>query len=225
MIVKSLECLMEASRNIINTYVTALLSYIFTLAGDEQMRQNLLSNLDQQAKREGVGRYWTLDNNAQPWGFVEVEMSAYVLLALLSGPTLPGFGLNYSAGIVHWLTKKQNAYGGFSSTQDTVVALQALAKYSAATYNPEGSITVTMTSPSGQRNQFTVNRNNRLLYQEKQLQEATGTYKLRTEGKGCVFVQFALHYNIPPLAFKIKSNPGVCNNTKNTAFTRTTTVR
>uniref|UniRef100_A0A9J8AIU7 Alpha-2-macroglobulin-like protein 1 n=1 Tax=Cyprinus carpio carpio TaxID=630221 RepID=A0A9J8AIU7_CYPCA len=229
MVVKSLECLKEASRNITNTYVTALLSYTFALAGDEQMRQNLLSNLDQQAKRQGVGRYWTLDNNAQPWVSVEVEMSAYVLLALLSGPTLPGFGLNYSAGIVHWLSKKQNAYGGFSSTQDTVVALQALAKYSAATYNPEGSITITVTSPSGQRNQFTVNQNNRLLYQEKQLQEATGTYKLRAEGKGCAFVQFALHYNIPPspdsLAFKISANSGVCNNAKNPAFTLITTVR
>uniref|UniRef100_A0A8C2HYT0 Alpha-macroglobulin-like TED domain-containing protein n=1 Tax=Cyprinus carpio TaxID=7962 RepID=A0A8C2HYT0_CYPCA len=197
-----LKCLKKSSHNIANTYATALLSYTFTLAGDEQMRRRFLSNLDQQAKREGVGRYWTLDNNAQPWVSVEVEMSAYVLLALLSGPTLPGFGLNYSAGIVHWLSKKQNAYGGFSSTQDTVVALQALAKYSAATYNPEGSITITVTSPSGQRNQFTVNQNNRLLYQEKQLQEATGTYKLRAEGKGCAFVQVCV-----PLLMHVLRNP------------------
>ncbi|XP_051719987.1 alpha-2-macroglobulin-like protein 1 [Ctenopharyngodon idella] len=229
MVVRSLACLKEASRNITNTYVTALLSYTFTLAGDEQMRQNLLSTLDTQAKREGVARYWTLTNNAQNMGSVEVEMSAYVLLALLSGPSLPGFGLNYSSGIVYWLSKQQNAYGGFSSTQDTVVALQALAKYSAATYNPEGSITVTVTSPSGQKNQFTVNQNNRLLYQEKQLQQTTGTYKLRAEGKGCVFVQFALHYNIPPppdsLAFSVKANTGVCNNTRNAAFTLTTNVQ
>ncbi|XP_067307945.1 alpha-2-macroglobulin-like protein 1 [Pseudorasbora parva] len=230
MVVKSLACLREASRNNTNTYVSALLSYTFTLAGDVQMRQNLLSNLDRQARRQGVGRYWTLaNNNAQPIGSVEVEMSAYVLLALLSGPSLPGFGLNYSAGIVHWLSKQQNAYGGFSSTQDTVVALQALAKYSAATYNPEGSLTVTVTSPSGLKNQFTVNRNNRLLYQEKQLQPTTGTYKLRAEGRGCVFVQFALHYNIPPppnsLAFIVKANTGVCNSTRNGAFTLTTTVR
>uniref|UniRef100_A0A8C1BRN9 Uncharacterized protein n=1 Tax=Cyprinus carpio carpio TaxID=630221 RepID=A0A8C1BRN9_CYPCA len=188
-VAKSLACLKESSHNIDNTYVTALLSYTFTLAGDEEMRQTLLSNLDKQAKREGVGRYWTLANNAQPMGSVEVETSAYVLLALLSGPSLPGFGLNYSAGIVHWLSKQQNANGGFSSTQDTVVALQALAKYSAATYNAEGFISITVTSPSGQRNQFTVNQDNRLLYQEKQLQEATGTYELRAEGKGCVFVQ------------------------------------
>uniref|UniRef100_A0A8C1N5T4 Uncharacterized protein n=1 Tax=Cyprinus carpio TaxID=7962 RepID=A0A8C1N5T4_CYPCA len=206
-VAKSLACLKESSHNIDNTYVTALLSYTFTLAGDEEMRQTLLSNLDKQAKREGVGRYWTLANNAQPMGSVEVETSAYVLLALLSGPSLPGFGLNYSAGIVHWLSKQQNANGGFSSTQDTVVALQALAKYSAATYNAEGFISITVTSPSGQRNQFTVNQDNRLLYQEKQLQEATGTYELRAEGKGCVFVQVcALHYKCYKiLIFQINS--------------------
>lgn len=53
MVERSLACLKEALHNITNTYVTALLSYTFTLAGDEQMRQNLLSNLDTQAKREG----------------------------------------------------------------------------------------------------------------------------------------------------------------------------
>ncbi len=54
MVAKSLACLKESSRNIDNTYVTALLSYTFTLAGDEAMRQNLLSDLDKQAKREGT---------------------------------------------------------------------------------------------------------------------------------------------------------------------------
>lgn len=54
MVSKSLVCLKEASRNITNTYVNALLSYTFTLAGDAEMRQNLLSNLDNQARREGT---------------------------------------------------------------------------------------------------------------------------------------------------------------------------
>lgn len=44
-------------------------------------------------------------------------MTSYVLLALLSGPAMPGFGLDYSSGIVRWLTQQQNPYGGFSSTQ------------------------------------------------------------------------------------------------------------
>ncbi len=54
MVAKSLVCLKESSRNIENTYVTALLSYTFTLAGDEEMRRNLLTNLDNQARREGT---------------------------------------------------------------------------------------------------------------------------------------------------------------------------
>ncbi|XP_051965892.1 alpha-2-macroglobulin-like protein 1 [Xyrauchen texanus] len=230
MVEKSLVCLKEASGNLNNTYFTALLSYTFTLAGDAQMRQRLLTNLDQRAKKEGILQYWTNANSAQQPGSLEVEMSAYVLLALLSGPTLPRFGLGYSASIVGWLVKQQNAYGGFSSTQDTVVALQALAMYSAATYSSEGDITVTVTSPTNENYQFTVNQQNRLLYQEKELQPPTGKFKLKAKGKGCVFVQFALHYNIPPppdtSAFGIKTNVfGVCNNTKNTALTLNITVR
>ena len=44
-------------------------------------------------------------------------MTSYVLLALLSGPALPNFGLDYSSSIVRWLVQQQNPYGGFSSTQ------------------------------------------------------------------------------------------------------------
>jgi len=54
MVVRSLACLKEASRNITNTYVTALLSYTFTLAEGVEMRQNLISSLDRQARREGT---------------------------------------------------------------------------------------------------------------------------------------------------------------------------
>ncbi|XP_040293173.1 alpha-2-macroglobulin-like [Bufo bufo] len=44
----------------------------------------------------------------------EVKMTSYVLLAYLSGP-VPDIGK--AAQIVNWLSKQQNPYGGFSSTQ------------------------------------------------------------------------------------------------------------
>lgn len=43
-------------------------------------------------------------------------MNAYVLLALLSEPK-PDLGK--ATEIVNWLSKQQNPYGGFSSTQVT----------------------------------------------------------------------------------------------------------
>ena len=48
---------------------------------------------------------------------IAVEMTSYVLLALLSGPVMDGFGLDYASTIVRWLVRQQDYNGGFSSTQ------------------------------------------------------------------------------------------------------------
>uniref|UniRef100_A0A3P9KCH7 Alpha-2-macroglobulin-like protein 1 n=1 Tax=Oryzias latipes TaxID=8090 RepID=A0A3P9KCH7_ORYLA len=195
-----LKCLRTAvSGKITNLYTVALLSYTFTLAGDQDMRSKLVTLLDQ---KDGAPEK-RLDS-------VEVEMTSYVLLALLSGPSLPGFGLDYAAGIVYWLAQQQNPFGGFSSTQDTVVALQALAKYATATFSLEGSTTVTVTSVGGLNKYFTVNKDNRLLYQEEKLTEIPGEYTIKAEGQSCVLPQISLFYNIPPpsdfSAFQISTN-------------------
>ncbi|MCI4381320.1 hypothetical protein PGIGA_G00250130 [Pangasianodon gigas] len=195
---KSLECLRNAYSQVDSTYASALLFYTFTLAGDQGMRNTLISALNAKAIISGGGRHWSRVNDGSVTDSLEVEMTSYVLLALMSGPQLSGFELGYSSSIVHWLSQQQNAFGGFASTQDTVVALQALAKYSLATYSPAGAVTVTITSPSGLINTFTITQSNRLLYQERQLKEVTGDYNIKAEGKGCVYVQFTLRYNIPP---------------------------
>uniref|UniRef100_A0A3B4WAY8 Alpha-2-macroglobulin-like n=1 Tax=Seriola lalandi dorsalis TaxID=1841481 RepID=A0A3B4WAY8_SERLL len=175
-----LRCLKEAvAGQLDNLYTTALLSYTFSLAGDEEMRSKLITLLHRKstvASRKG------LDS-------LEVEITSYVLLALLSGPAMPEFGLDYSSGIVRWLAQQQNPYGGFSSTQDTVVALQALAKYGAATYSVEGSTTVTVTSLGGLNKEFTVDQSNRLLYQEEKLSEVPGEYTIQAQGQSCVLAQ------------------------------------
>ncbi|XP_060786981.1 alpha-2-macroglobulin-like [Neoarius graeffei] len=193
-----LKCLMNASAQVNSTYTKALLFYTFTLAGAHGMSTTLMSELDEVAITSGGGRHWSSVNDGIKMDSLEVEMTSYVLLALLSGPQMPGFDLSYSASIVHWLSRQQITFGGFVSTQDTVVALQALAKYSTATYRPEGLITVSVTSPSGLITSFAVTQSNRLLYQESQLKEVPGDYKIKAEGKGCVYVQFTLSYNIPP---------------------------
>uniref|UniRef100_A0A673Z9L2 Alpha-2-macroglobulin-like n=1 Tax=Salmo trutta TaxID=8032 RepID=A0A673Z9L2_SALTR len=221
MVEKSLVCLKAAvSDQLDNTYTMALLSYTFTLAQNQDMRAKLITHLDKIAATSGGNRHWErAEASGSKTDSLEVEMTSYVLLALLSGPTMPGFGLDYSTGIVRWLAQQQNPYGGFASTQDTVVALQALAKYGAATFSPEGASTVSVSSAGGLKMEFTVNQNNRLLYQEKQLGEVPGDYNIKAQGKSCVFVQIAMHYNIPPppdfSAFNISTQTlGKCNGTK-----------
>ncbi|KAI4886734.1 hypothetical protein NFI96_022087, partial [Prochilodus magdalenae] len=143
MVVNSLAFLRNAFTELNSTYATALLSYAFSLAGDQDMRSKSLAVLDKQVVLEAGGRHWKRE-------------------------------------------------------MDTVVALQALAKYSAATYSPAGTFAVTMTAPSGQKTSFTINQSNRLLVQESSLQTVPADYKVRAEGQGCVLVQFTVRYNIPP---------------------------
>ena len=50
----------------------------------------------------------------------EVEMTAYVILALLSGGKS---GVADTQLNVQWLTKQRNPYGGFSSTQVMIFGL------------------------------------------------------------------------------------------------------
>ncbi|CAB1347770.1 unnamed protein product [Coregonus sp. 'balchen'] len=221
MVEKSLACLKAAvSDQLENTYTTALLSYAFTLAQNQDMRAKLITHLDKISATSGGNRHWgRAEASGTKTDSLEVEMTSYVLLALLSGPSMPGFGLDYSTGIVRWLAQQQNPYGGFASTQDTVVALQALAKYATATFSPEGASSVSVSSAGGLKMEFTVNQNNRLLYQEEQLKEVPGDYNIKAQGKSCVFVQIAMHYNIPPppdfSAFNISTQTlGKCDGTK-----------
>lgn len=60
--------------------------------------------------------------STSPWSqplSLNVELTAYVLLALLSKPNVTRSDLSTASGIVAWLTRQQNAYGGFASTQVT----------------------------------------------------------------------------------------------------------
>ena len=55
---RSLSCLRESISDLNNTYTTALLAYVFTLAGDMETRAHLLQHLDTVAIRQGESCSW-----------------------------------------------------------------------------------------------------------------------------------------------------------------------
>ncbi|XP_067283795.1 uncharacterized protein [Pseudorasbora parva] len=79
--------------------------------------------------------------------------------------------------------------------KDTVVALHALSVYAAQVFSLDSSSTVTVQSSvvGGDSYSLTVNRDNRLLYQEKPLKNFPGKYSVKASGS----VQIACFYNIP----------------------------
>ncbi|CAG6007637.1 unnamed protein product [Menidia menidia] len=191
---RSLSYLKESISGVSNTYTTALLAYVFTLAGDMETRAQLLQQLDTVAIKEGGVLYWS-QTATETSASLSVEISSYVLMAKLSAPHTAE-DLGYASSIVRWLTRQQNHYGGFSSTQDTVVALQALALYSTVVFSPEGVSTVTVASPGSQLT-LDVTPENKLLYREMALQDVSGKYRLEVKGTACASVQISHHYNIP----------------------------
>ncbi|KAK2881129.1 hypothetical protein Q8A67_018397 [Cirrhinus molitorella] len=195
-VTEGFSCLRSIIEDVKNTYTTALLAYTFSLARDTDTRQLLFKKLEDIAISHGSHLHWSQSASDDDSDSLAVEISSYVLLAVLSTDSVTTADLVFANRIVSWLVKQQNAYGGFSSTQDTVVALQALSLYATKVFSSDGSSTVTVHS-AGDTHHFDVNQDNKLLYQEKQLQNVPAKYSIEVKGSTCVSVQVAQFYNIP----------------------------
>ncbi|XP_007537691.1 alpha-2-macroglobulin-like protein 1 [Erinaceus europaeus] len=205
MVSRGLQCLRSSVSSTTSLYTQALLAYTFSLTGDMDIRNTLLEKLDHKAVVSGQSIYWSekpaRSSHASPWSepkAVDVELTAYVLLTWLSKAGLTQKEIAKATGIVSWLTKQHNAYGGFSSTQDTVVALQALAKYATTAYVSSNGASLTVKSTGNFQHTFSIQAANSLVFHQKTLPNAPGVYTLEASGQGCVYVQVVLRYNILP---------------------------
>ncbi|XP_009940227.2 ovostatin [Opisthocomus hoazin] len=199
-------CLETASeKNISDVYTQALMAYAFCLAGKAEKCESFLGELQKSAKEADGSLHWEQEERSpseKSPSFLdhapsaEVEVTSYVLCALLCKPNQNQKDLTKASGIVQWIIRQQNPYGGFSSTQDTVIALQALAAYGEATYISVTQNLVKITSKKPFEKVFIVNNENRLLLQQTPLPEVPGKYSLTVNGSGCVLMQTALRYNI-----------------------------
>ncbi|NXI62426.1 A2ML1 protein, partial [Anseranas semipalmata] len=225
----ALQCLEASSTD--DLYTQALLAYVCGLAGREEQHQARLQSLVQRGTNAGGQLYWQRKGKALPtdslWAAAapaEVEMTAYVLLAHLTQPQVSSADLARASQIVRWLSKQQNPYGGFASTQDTVVALQALAKYATLTYSSNGDFVVTVTAPTGSTQDFVLDASNRLVLQQAALHELPGLYGVQARGQGCALVQVTLRYNVPPppstgtFDLRVETEPKTCTGDAATRF-------
>ncbi|KAJ7418213.1 ovostatin [Willisornis vidua] len=201
-----MNCLETAfSNGVHNLYNQALFAYAYGLAGKEKRHQFFLEKLDKTAVRDGGSVHWQRENKPPAEHFpdfysrapsAEIEMTSYVLLALLNRTKLTPEDLSYIARIVYWLIKQQNPYGGFSSSQDTVVALQALAQYAYLTFSKKSLNTVEVHFMESPSKIFQVDDKNRFLLQQASLPTIPGNYSVEVNGTSCVYLQTTLRYNI-----------------------------
>lgn len=214
-----------------HVYTKALLAYAFALAGNQEKRREILTLLNEEAVKEESSVHWErpqkprapVERFYQPRApSAEVEMTSYVLLAyLVAQPAPTSEELTSASRIVKWITKQQNSQGGFSSTQDTVVALQSLSRYGAATFTRTGKPTQVTIQYSGTFfTKFQVDDDNRLLLQQTSLPKVPEEYTMTVTGGGCVYLQTSLKYNIlpereeSPFALEVQTLPQTCDRPK-----------
>lgn len=180
----------------------ALTSYVLQKAGYSDKAKLVYADLKTQANFKGKYLFWQNNGNrvyqqklswqspnprARP---IDIETSAYALLYLAEKKDM-----SQGIKIVNWLVSQRNPQGGYSSTQDTVVSLHALARFSSLLQQSSVDAEVKVKTDFKEKTVH-VNRKNRLLAQRIELDKRTKHVEIKVKGKGLVLVDTTVKYNV-----------------------------
>lgn len=185
-----------------DAYTLALVTYALELAGSGSAGA-AYDTLIAAAEQDDDGLHWP-GGGPEPLPFDErqpvpfdaigamssdIEATGYALLALVEH----GDQTN-AAGAAKWLVSHRNSLGGFGSTQDTVVGLQALTAFAA---QASADVDLTVTVRAGDiTKQVTVNSAN---YDVTQLIDVPAGFlvEITAEGRGQAVFQAVTRFNLP----------------------------
>ncbi|XP_038864758.1 CD109 antigen-like [Salvelinus namaycush] len=158
----------EVASGVSSNYSLCLAAYALSLA-NSLTAGTALDELKSRADiRDGVQTWRSssaeVSDSWQPRS-AEIEMAAYVLLALYKRASVVE-----AISLMKWLSQQRNHLGAYGSTQDTVVALQALSVYAAFSGADAIELGVEVsTSVSPTVSHFNINSTNYLVHQSKEM--------------------------------------------------------
>ncbi|NWT63660.1 CD109 protein, partial [Prunella himalayana] len=178
-----------------DNYTLALVTYALSWAKSPRAKE-ALNMLNQRAESQGEFRFWVtpaseISDSWQPRA-IDIELAAYALLSHFHQDRLAE-----GIPIMKWLSHQRNHLGGFSSTQDTVVALHALSLFAALTAASKTNMDITVAAPSLEMPEtFSIDTRNRFLLQAKEIPPAQQmTITVSAEGMGFAVFQLNVMYN------------------------------
>ncbi|XP_071524048.1 murinoglobulin-2-like isoform X2 [Panulirus ornatus] len=173
-------------------YTLALKAYAFALARLPEAESVIQQLLDKSIiTRNSMN--WEMPSGPGKSKTIEIETAGYAILAMMTQD--PKSFEHQARKVVKWITTQRNGQGGFYSTQDTVVALQAMAVYESHLYQGPLNVVATVTA-TGLTHPFTITDDNKLLQQLVTLPTLPTSVYLNMEGQGCAVLQAVLRYNI-----------------------------
>ena len=123
-----------------------------------------------------------------------IEASGYAAIYLMSKGNVDD-----ALPLIMWLASQRNENGGFRSSQDTVIGLQALSRFATLTnFEMAGFSNLTIVIGKGNTyfERIKINEENKLVTKEVLLAPVLGDYKIKWTGVGVAFVQLISKYHI-----------------------------
>uniref|UniRef100_A0AC34F5D0 Alpha-macroglobulin receptor-binding domain-containing protein n=1 Tax=Panagrolaimus sp. ES5 TaxID=591445 RepID=A0AC34F5D0_9BILA len=185
-----------------DSYSLAVATYALHLAKSDKASEALKMLEDLQVQESDGGIHWSAksadetspskQDSSIKYFYqpppVDVEMTSYALLTYMTmNNTEKGLP------IVRWLSGQRNANGGFSSTQDTVMALQALGAYAEKAYSPNLSMEFFIESGNENHN-FSITNQNAIVLQSYEITNLESSIKIHASGHGVAFAQVQYTY-------------------------------
>jgi len=201
---KAISYLESQLDNIDDAYTMAITAYALELSGSALSGQ-AHDKLMGMAQEDENGLHWGNVSEVEPMDQMggdimplrpmelnrsnAIEATGYATMALIKNGD--AFDASRAA---KWLVSQRNAYGGYGSTQDTVVALQALIQYCT---NARADVDLTVTiNAGGEAKQLRIRQDNFDVLQTVEVplnQDIT----ISAEGRGDAIAQVVERYNLP----------------------------
>ncbi|XP_059152580.1 CD109 antigen-like isoform X3 [Physella acuta] len=202
----NLEALVQ-SNAITEPFPLAVVSYTLSKA-KSKLANAAFTKLLALSKNEGGLLFWkansTVEESKRPidavpyiWRPPRVQARPIDILitsyAILTFSTLNR--INESLPAIQWLTAQRNSLGGFASTQDTTVALNAISVFATKTLRPDTSLTVTFSDIQTFAN-FSVTASNALSLQIKETAKAPPKINVLASGTGLALAEVEYSFNV-----------------------------
>lgn len=206
---------------ITSNYTLSVVVYALSLANSSKAGA-ALNELNSRASITGSAKYWsTPSQQTNYWQprTTDIETAAYALLSYHRQGRITDGML-----VMKWLSQQRNQLGGYVSTQDTVMALQALSQFVSVVNFGEGASSLTLTvtgSGSFVPKTFQINSNINLLVLQQQQIEVPQPFAINVTavGSGLAIFQLNLAYNQKTSSRTKRNSPAL------EAFTLDVTVK
>ncbi|XP_075042622.1 complement C4-like [Mixophyes fleayi] len=185
---RAIDYLRKRLDSVTNTYALTVAAYALTLTSSDSVLKNeaytkLLSNA--QLTPNMLEMFFGPKGTA-----LAIETTSYALLTALLRKDMSNAKMMYV-----WLSEQRNYGGGFKSTQDTVMALEALSEYWIQTFTTDKSelfVEVNSLEKSGKQ-RFTLRTDETL---QEELRSMGTKFKVKVTGRGAGVLTVLKMYNI-----------------------------